>query len=389
MDGDTRLVTPQMYEKWMPNKLQANDVLLTSEAPLGETAFLRDGGNYCLGQRLFALRADSSKVHPRFLYYLLRSPNTRHAIEARATGTTAQGIRQSELVKVEVELPPLPHQEAAAQLLGCLDDKIEVNRRMNETLEGIARAIFKSWFVDFDPVRAKMEGRDPYGIEAEVAALFPDSFEESELGLIPAGWEVKKLADLCTTQYGYTTSAVDEPVGPKFLRVKDINKLPWVVWASVPHCAINDEEMLKYALTRGDVVVARMADPGKVAIIEDHVNAVFASYLVRLKTRSLAWAYFVHGFLKSDLYAEYTEGAITGSVQKNMNARVIVDAQLIVPADAVVDAFLSAILPLREKLALNLRESAVLAELRDALLPKLVSGELQIKDVEKIAGAAL
>ena len=110
-----------------------------------------------------------------------------------------------------------PEQRAIAHILGTLDDKIELNRRMNETLEAMARALFKSWFVDFDPVRAKAEGRDP-GLPQPIADLFPDRFEDPSWARFREGWEVKKLSDLCSTQYGSTASAVDEPVGPKLLR---------------------------------------------------------------------------------------------------------------------------------------------------------------------------
>jgi type I restriction enzyme S subunit len=203
------------------------------------------------------------------------------------------------------------------------------------------------------------------------------------LGEIPEGWEVKKLSDLCSTQYGYTASAVNEPVGPKFLRVTDINKRNWIEWGDVPYCKIEPEARASYALQLGDLVVARMADPGKSAIIEEDIDAVFASYLVRLKTPSLAHSYYVYGFLKSDLYAEYAEGAKSGSVQANMNAKVIVGASLVAPPRAVLDAFLREVLPLRQRLVANVRESRTLAALRDALLPKLISGEIRVKDAER------
>ncbi|HON85239.1 MAG TPA: hypothetical protein PK864_04330, partial [Syntrophorhabdaceae bacterium] len=280
--------------------------------------------------------------------------------------------------------------------------KIELNRRMSQTLEEMARALFKAWFVDFEPVRAKMEGRWRRGEslpglpgtggfgtgEFETrpypyADLFPDLLVDSELGEIPEGWEIRKLSDLCSTQYGYTASAVDEQIGPKFLRVTDINKQNWIEWDNVPHCEIDSDAKQAYALEIGDLVVARMADPGKSAIIEDDIDAVFASYLVRLKTRSLAHSYYVYGFLKSELYAEYAEGARSGSVQANMNARVIVGASLVVPPTKVMEQFLRAVLPLRQRLASNVHESHTLATLRDTLLPKLISSELRVKDAER------
>ena len=448
----------------------------------------------------------------RFLKYLMLSPAVRSAMEGRVTGTSGshQRVRPSDLLSISVEIPvDLQEQRAIAHILGTLDDKIELNRRMSETLEAMARALFKAWFVDFlpvrakmaakvndpslllpqaepgtwyvyaiecndgslyigqtedlrqrwlqhlggkgaswtmqhspvrvpywekqpsreaaverekwmktgygrkwlkkeiaartqtgEPVRAKMEGRLPAsagqagwqrgqslpGLPAHLYDLFPDSFEDSELGEIPKGWEVKKLSDLCSTQYGYTASAVDEPVGPKFLRVTDINKHNWIEWGEVPHCAIEPDARASYSLQVGDLVVARMADPGKSAIIEEDIDAVFASYLVRLKTPSLGYSYYVYGFLKSDLYAKYAEGAKSGSVQSNMNAKVIVGASLAVPTKAIIDEFFRAVLLLRQRLVANVRQSRILAALRDALLPKLISGELRVKDAEQLIG---
>ena len=320
----------------------------------------------------------------RYRYYLLKSLG----LENMNADSAVPGLNRDAAHAKRVRVPICEaEQRAIAHILGTLDDKIELNRRMNETLEAMARALFKAWFVDFEPVRAKMEGRwkrgeSLPGLPAHLYDLFPDRLVDSELGEIPLGWEVKKLADLCTTQYGYTARAVDEPVGPKFLRVTDINKRNWIEWGDVPHCQIQPDTKRVYALRVGDLVVARMADPGKSAIIEEEVDAVFASYLVRLATRSLAYSYYIYSFLKSDLYAEYAEGAISGSVQANMNAKVIVGASLVVPSTSVMEQFLKMVFPLRQRLVSNVRQSRTLAQLRDTLLPKLISGELRVKDAE-------
>ena len=164
---------------------------------------------------------------------------------------------------------------------------------MNETLEEMARALFKDWFVDFDPVRAKVDGREPY-LSPEVWSLFPDRLVDSELGPIPAGWEVKTLRKLSRKpQYGYTESAKDEPIGPKFLRITDINKKAWIEWEAVPHCQITVENFKKYRLNKGDILIARMADPGHGCVIEERLDAVFASYLIRFQPLHDRYARFL------------------------------------------------------------------------------------------------
>ena len=321
----------------------------------------------------------SDLIDPRFFYYAL----SQFDFSDIAQGTALPYLTISSLSALPLKVPPTTNeQRAIAHILGTLDDKIELNRQMNETLEAQAQALFKSWFVDFAPVGAKAEGKDT-GLPKHLADIFPDHLADSELGEIPAGWEVKKLSELCSTQYGYTASAVDEPVGPKLLRVTDINKQNWIEWSDVPYCQIDADERASYTLQVGDLVVARMADPGKSAMIEEQIDAVFASYLVRLKTISLAHSYYIYGFLKSDLYTEYAEGARGGSVQANMNARVIVSASLVVPPTIAIEQFFQVILPLRQRLVANVRESRTLAALRDTLLPKLISGELRVKDAER------
>lgn len=352
-------------------------IIANSGVSLGFAAITRIDG--CIHDG-WLLTTDFRDLDRDYLYYCVNL--VTHRIRNFADGTTQPNLNTDIARRLLLPMPPLTEQKSIAHILGTLDDKIELNRRMNETLEAMARALFKSWFVDFDPVRAKAEGRDP-GLPKPLADLFPDSFEDSELGEIPRGWQVQKLAELCSTQYGYTASAVPEPVGPKFVRVTDINKRNWIEWTNVPHCPIDAKAKEDYALQVGDIVVARMADPGKSAIIEEELDAVFASYLVRLKSESLANSYYVYGFLKSDLYLEYVGGAKSGSVQANMNAKVIVDTNIVVPSLPLIDHYFKAVLPLRKRLIASVQETSTLATLRDTLLPKLISGELRIKDAKK------
>jgi len=331
----------------------------------------------------------NNEFDPRFLYYVFTQIGNQ--IESAGSGGSVYtNVSKKRFSDIEINIPvDIREQRAIAHILGTLDDKIELNRRMNETLEQMARAIFKSWFVDFDPVRAKMSGRWKKGealpgLPAHLWDLFPDRLVPSELGEIPEGWEIKKLSTLCTVQYGYTANAVQKPIGPKLLRVTDINKQNWIDWNSVPYCSISDLEKEKYSLKIGDIVVARMADPGKSAIIEEELHAVFASYLVRLKTDSLSMAYYLYGFLKSDLYKRYITETSTGSVQPSMNAKVIVAADLIVPPVPIREAYFDFILPIRHRINKNLKESHTLFSIRDTALPKLLGGRMPLNIDQEI-----
>lgn len=183
------------YATWMRRGLPCpGDIVMTTEAPLGEVAQL-DARKVALAQRVITLRGKPDVLDNTFLKFLLQSTPVQEEIRSRGTGTTVVGIRQSELRKISLTIPSLAEQKAIAEVLGALDDKIELNRRMNATLEAMARALFQSWFVDFDPVRAKLDGRPPANLDPATAALFPNSFQDSPLGPIPKGWTAQRLPD--------------------------------------------------------------------------------------------------------------------------------------------------------------------------------------------------
>jgi len=301
----------------------------------------------------------------------------RSWIVQHAIGATMPNLNTSILSSLPVVMPPKREQQRIAHILGTLDDKIELNRRMNRTLEAIARAIFKSWFVDFDPVHAKAEGREPVGMDPETAALFPDSFQDSPFGKIPKGWEAGTLGEICEKpQYGYTQSATDEQVGPRFLRIKDINKQPWIEWSLVPYCEIGEEEYEKYRLSAGDIVIARIADPGHGALIQSDVEAVFASYLVRFRLLEPVYSRYVQYWLKTPGYWALVRARRSGSTRGNLNAKVLSGFPILIPPAGVAERFQTAIRPLGEKINALLSESERLAAIRDALLPRLLSGDL-------------
>jgi type I restriction enzyme S subunit len=353
----------------------AGTLAITIAATIAETGILAFPA--CFPDSVVGFLADDTKCDIYFIEFMFRY--LRQKIQSEASGSVQDNINLETLNNLSFPLPPLPEQRAIARILGALDDKIELNRCMNHTLESMAQALFKSWFVDYDPATAKAEGRAPFGMSAETAALFPAEFTNTKIGSIPFGWVVDKVSAICTTQYGFTTSATDEPIGSKFLRITDINKNPWIEWGNVPYCKVSEINKAKYQLGIGDVLVSRMADPGKAGIVEQEIDAVFASYLVRLKAKNLAWSYFLFYFLRSDQYLDYADGVMSGSVQLGMNAKVIVDADMILPPESLVNRFFQQVYPLRKKIVSNLKESNTLANIRDMLLPRLLSGELRVK----------
>ena len=322
----------------------------------------------------------------RFTYYALKTLD----LESMNTDSAVPGLNRNAAHARDLWVPLESEQRAIAHILGTLDDKIELNRRMNETLEEMARAIFKSWFVDFDPVRAKMDGswrrgESLPGMPAEMYDLFPSQLVDSELGEIPEGWEVKMLGDLShKPQYGYTASAKNESVGPKFLRITDINKKAWIEWGAVPYCEITDKDFDKYRLHKDNILIARMADPGHGVMIEEDQEAVFASYLIRFRPKYKKYARFLQYWLRSNRYWELVYGRGIGTTRTSLNAKILSEFPLIVPFHSVILEFAQQIEGLRDRVVANTREMQTLVDLRDMLLPKLLSGELRVPDTELI-----
>jgi type I restriction enzyme S subunit len=299
-----------------------------------------------------------------FLFYILNQSETVRDIALKAHGAANQAnVSPSQVESVEVPLPPLPVQHRIAGILSAYDDLIENNLQRIRILEEMARTLYREWFVHF-----RFPG---HGKVKRVASL---------LGLIPTGWEVRKLSDLVATQYGYTESANIEPVGPKYLRGMDINKTSYIEWSQVPYCPITLEEQPLYSLKKGDVVVIRMADPGKVGIVEEDVEAVFASYLIRVTPKSdMLSPYFLFHTLDSPEYQNYILGTSTGTTRKSASAGVMTDFQFTLPSKNLVDAFEKRATSIRSLLTTFLKQTANLRRTRDLLLPRLLSGQILIE----------
>ncbi len=392
-----REITSHSYKEFRGSgaRFQNGDTLLARITPClenGKTVYVDCLKPNQVGHgstEFIVLSGIKGKTDNLFVYYLARDPSFRtFAIHSMQGSTGRQRVDANSLRLFELSLPLIEEQRRILHILGTLDDKIELNRQMNETLEATARAIFKSWFVNFDPVKAKLEGREPACMDAETAKLFPSTFQDSPLGKIPEGWSVGTLADLShQPQYGYTASAKDEIVGPKFVRITDINKQAWVDWSSVPYCEITDKEIDKYRLYKGDVLIARMADPGHGVLIEEDLNAVFASYIIRFRPIDVQYSRFLQYWLRSDNYWKLVKGREIGTTRASLNAKTLSGFPLVIPSLEILEAFSSQISNLRDRVVVNTSETESLASLRDTLLPKLLSGEIRVDDAAEILEA--
>jgi type I restriction enzyme S subunit len=280
---------------------------------------------------------------------------------------------------------PLPEQRAIAHILGTLDDKIELNRRMNETLEAMARALFKSWFVNFDPVRAKAEGRDP-GLPKPIADLFPDSFEDSELGEIPNGWEVGTLADYAELN----PESWSKDTAPDEIEYVDLANTKWgKIETTQRHFWGDAPSRAQRILRPGDTVVGTVRPGnGSFAFISDPGLTGSTGFAV-LRPRMPAYRELVYLAATTQENIERLSHLADGAAYPAVRPEVVIATQAVRPNHALVERFALSTAPLIARVAVNGRESRTLAALRDTLLPKLISGELRVNGAEPYIAEAM
>jgi type I restriction enzyme S subunit len=358
---DVPRVSDKDRERLKKYWLQTGDIVFSRVGSVDRRALVRNAENgWLFSGRCLRVRPDPNKLDAAYLSYFFGLPAFKEYINRVAVGATMPSLNTKILSDILIPFPPLPTQRRIAQILGRLDDKIELNRRLNRTLEAMAQALFKHHFVDFGPYQ-------------------DGEFVESELGLIPRGWEVGTLGDVChKPQYGYTASAQEEKVGPQFLRIKDINKQPWIDWSTVPFCEISEVDREKYRLVKGDFLIARMADPGHGVLIEEDLDAVFASYLIRFRPLDDRMARYLQYWQRSSVYWDLIEGRESGTTRFSLNAKDLSRFPLLVPPISLCDQFSRYVTSIREKVITNVNENRKLAEIRDYLLPKLLRGEIGV-----------
>lgn len=387
----TRRVTPT-----------GGDVVFSYETKIGSAALIPDGLRCCLGRRMGLVRPDSARLDARFFLYQYLGPEFQSLLRSRTIhGSTVDRISIKEFPDFEIRLPPLSVQKNIARILGSLDDKIELNRRMNDTLEAMARAIFQSWFVDFDPVRAKARGESPesicqrLGLTPELLAMFPDDFVDSFDGVIPAGWAQSTLGEQAKAHGGFIQTG---PFGSQLHASDYVEEgIPVVMpqdmvnrRVSVSKVARVSEDMAqrlsRHALQPGDVVYSRRGDVERHALVSEREAGWLCGtgcLLVRLGPGWKSQAYLSEA-LDLSTTREWLVRHAVGATMPNLNTSILGSLPLMVPTEPLMQVFEQIAGPLRRQQIVNSLESDSLAETRDALLPKLLSGEL--RPDEKVLG---
>ncbi|EJL6632883.1 restriction endonuclease subunit S [Vibrio cholerae] len=385
------------YDAWMRRGLpKEGDVVLTTEAPLGEVAQL-DSRKIALAQRVITLRGKKGVLDNDYLLYLLQSHDVQHQLDGRGTGSTVKGIKQSELKEIILSFPSINVQKRIAQHLKNIDQKITINRQINQTLEQMAQTLFKSWFVDFDPVidnaldadtpipdelqhRAEVrkavresEGFKP--LPDDVRQLFPDAFEESELGWVPKGWGSGCLADIASytsNRVATTKLSLNNYVSTENMLAE---KKGIVEAASLP--TVNTVP----AYTTGNVLISNIRPYFKKIWMANgeggHSNDVLGFAAKEQNTEG-----YLFNLLYQDALFEFMMTTAKGSKMPRGDKKAILGWQLVIPPCELREYFSQRVADFYVSSSKRTEENKTLSKLRDTLLPKLISGELRLDEVE-------
>jgi type I restriction enzyme S subunit len=370
-----RYVSDEVYDNWFRSHPIPGDLIFVCKGTPGRVCLTPDPVNFCIAQDMVAVRADPRKIYPKYLLALLRSDLVQSQIGNMHVGTLIPHFKKGDFDKLVLPVPDRKVQEAIGDMYFEFSEKIELNRKMNETLEQMARALFKSWFIDFDPVRAKMEGRQPEGMDAETAALFPSRLVESELGLIPEGWEVCPLSERIELISGGTPRTT-EPVywggDIPWFSVKDapVESDVWVIETEKHVTTDGLHNSSAQILSEGTTIISARGTVGKLALVGTEMAMNQSCYGIRgIKGYGDYFTFFVLRHATVDIQ-QRTHGSVFDTITRETFETlpsVYPTGRVAAEFDRTVDSMLTTIRN-------NVYHSRTLASLRDTLLPQLMRG---------------
>ena len=383
-----RYVSKETYETWFRGHPEPGDVILVNKGTPGRVCQVPAPVDFCIAQDMVSLRPKPGVVDSDYLLAALRSPNFKEQVEGLHVGMVIPHLKKADFPHLQIPLPPLSIQQPIGRIYCDLSRKIESNRQIGRTLEELSAALFRSWFVDFDPVVAKAAGRQPAYVRPDLAALFPATFQDSPLGPIPHGWRTRPVTEV--VEFNPIRRLAKGKPAP-YLDMQNVptdSALP-ANWAIRSHGS-----GMKFQ--NGDTLMARITpclENGKTAFVnalaDDEVGWGSTEFIVMrpLAPLPLEYGYFL---ARSDDFRAHAIANMTGSSGRQRVAANCFEQFLVTePPKEIAAAFGNIVAPFMRTMKANVEESRTLAALRDTLLPKLLSGELRVKQVKKLVEANL
>ncbi|WP_219063375.1 restriction endonuclease subunit S [Pseudomonas sp. UMAB-08] len=379
--ADLMRIAPAIEARYSRTRLKGGEVLLTLVGSVGQVAVVPKALNGFNVARAVAVIHPVDEVEPEWIALCLRSPLSQHLLGSRANTTVQTTINLKDLRALPIPLPTASERKEITAVLGALDDCIAILRETNTTLESIAQAIFKSWFVDFDPVRAKVEGLEADLIDGATASLFPDSFDETELGLIPTGWRYSTIGQSFILTMGQS------PPGSTYNETGD--GLPFYQGRTDFGFRFPEQRVFCSAPTRlaeaGDTLISVRAPVGDVNIALESCALGRGVAGIRHPEGHQSFAFYSIRGLKKHFELYDGEGTVFGSINK----KDFQTLPIVLPSEAVLRLFEEAVAPLDVAIKLNEQELRLLTEIRDTLLPKLISGQVRLPEADLIVRAIM
>ena len=372
-------VDEDTYKVWSKRaEVEIGDIIFAREAPVGGVGLVKAlFPRFCLGQRTVLIKPDREVINPLYLNYLLQNREIQNWFVDMSMGSTVLHINVADIKKLPLRyLPSLAMQSCIAEVLHNIDLKIEGNASTAKLLEDTAQTIFKSWFIDFDPVKAKIAGEMPAGMDGATAALFPNSMEESELGLIPKGWVVSNLDSVSSVKYGAPFSSKlfnTKKIGLPLIRIRDLKKQSISTWSPENHPK-------GFLVAGGELLVGMDGEFNPTIWFGE--NALVNQRICKVEPKNFVSNFFLY-FTLLPIMRRIEHGS-TGSTVIHLGKTDIDAIKLSVPSQKILAEFKSLVEPLLQQMVCLNIQSRILQEARDSLLPRLISGELQIP-VEMLA----
>ncbi|WP_171996163.1 restriction endonuclease subunit S [Klebsiella pneumoniae] len=386
------------YDNWMVRGLPLEgDVVLTTKAPLGEVAQL-DARKVALAQRVITLRGKKGILENDYLLYLLQSSFVQNQLDGRASGSTVTGIKQSELREIILKLPPTTLQKSISHQLKCLDKKIDLNNKINQTLEQMSQTLFKSWFVDFDPVidnaldagnpipetlqsRAELRqkvrnGADFKPLPVDIRTRFPAEFEETELGWVPKGWRIENFSEIAQLVKENVKSE-DISTDVHYVGLEHLERKHILITNYGNGSEVSSN---KSAFNKGDLLFGKLRPYfHKVAITP--FSGICSTDILVFRAKEKYYKSLMAMYAFTDEFVAYANLRSTGTRMPRAEAKDLLKYKIVLPNENILEKFELLLNDYWSKGQLNNNESKQLTALRDTLLPKLISGELSLEDL--------